>query len=77
MTSLLEMMQKDVDSVIGLKVSLDFGCSKPLIGEVYNAVGSTGFFKVDGEIQYVTKYTVSFNGWSYYTVDKFAKVLDI
>ena len=71
--TLLEMMENGVD-VVGLTVSLDLEDSEPLVGKV--CATEKHEFGYEG-YEVVTYYGISFNGWSYYTIDKSAKVLDI
>jgi hypothetical protein len=72
----LEMMKKDVNSVVGLTVSYDFGGSKPLVGKVVSTKKNKIESIIDGELSVWYSYGISFGGCSYYTVDKFTKVLD-
>jgi hypothetical protein len=71
--SVLEMMKRDVNSVVGLTVEYDFGGSKPIIAMITDAC----VVEQRGSVEGVRVYLISFNkGGSYFTVDKFTKVLD-
>ena len=72
--ALLKMMENGVD-VVGLTVSYDFGGSKPLIGKVVSTKKNKIESIIDGELSVWYSYGISFGGCSYYTVDKFTKVL--
>lgn len=76
--TVLEMMKLDVNSVIGLTVEYDFGGSAPIVDTIV-AVNSRDYFvSLDGndEPTKCTVYGISFNGMSYWTVDKTVKVVD-
>jgi hypothetical protein len=75
--NVLETMQQDKDSVIGLTLSLDLGCSKPIIGKVVNTKQSEWNTLVDGAMTTWYSYSVSFGGCGYYPVDCLTKVVDI
>ena len=76
--TVLEMMKQDINSVVGLTAEYDFGGSKPIVDVITNAKVVEQPVTVDGEPSTVQIYLISFNGGlSYYTVDKFTKVLDI
>ena len=74
--NVLEMMQHDKDSVVGLGVSYDFGGSKPIVGKVMSTKKNTIESMIDGEMSTWYSYGISFGGSGYYTVDKFTKLLD-
>ena len=70
--TVLEMMEKDVNSVIGL--TLRINGSKPIIGQC-QAVSKNAWHIIDGEMSTWYSYSVSFGGAGYYTVDKFTQLL--
>ena len=72
--SVLEMMKNDVNSVIGLTLSLDLGGSKPIIGQC-QAVSKNAWHIIDGEMSTWYSYSVSFGGAGYYPVDCLTKVV--
>ena len=67
--TVLEMMEKDKDSVIGL--TLRINGSKPIIGQC-QAVSKNAWHN---EMSTWYSYSVSFGGAGYYTVDKFTQLL--
>ena len=73
--TVLEMMQQDKDSVIGLDVSYEFGGSKPIIGKVVSTSKNKIEAMIDGQLSTWYSYSVSFGGAGYYTVDKFTQLL--
>lgn len=75
--NVLETMQQDKDSVIGLTLSLDLGGSKPIIGKVVNTKQSEWNTLVDGAMTTWYSYSVSFGGCGYYPVDCLTKVVDM
>lgn len=75
MVSVLGMMKKDVGSVVGLTVSYDFGGSTPIVGKVISTKQNKIESIIDGELSVWYSYGISFGGCSYYTVDKFTKLV--
>ena len=77
--TVLEMMKRDVNSVIGLTVEYDFGGSAPIVDTIVAANSRDYFVSLDGndEPRKCTVYGISFNGMSYWTVDKTVKVVAI
>lgn len=75
--NVLETMQQDKDSVIGLTLSLDLGGSKPIIGEVVNTKQNEWNTLIDGAMTTWYSYSVSFGGCGYYPVDCLTKVVDM
>ena len=74
--TVLEMMQQDKDSVIGLDVSYEFGGTKPIIGKVVSTSKNKIDSIIDGQLFTWYSYGISFdNGCAYYTVDKFTQLL--
>ena len=74
--NVLEMMQQDKDSVIGLNVSYDFGGSKPIVGKVVSTKQTKIESIIDGQLSTWYSYGISFDaGCAYYTVDKFTQLL--
>ena len=71
----LEMMENDVNSVVGLTLSLDLGGSKPIIGQCQAVSKNAWHNLIDGEMSTWYSYSVSFGGYGYYTVDKFTQLL--
>ena len=71
--NVLEMMQQDKDSVIGL--TLRIGGSKPIIGQCQAVSKNAWHNLIDGEMSTWYSYSVSFGGARYYTVDKFTQLL--
>ena len=69
--SVLEMMQQDKDSVVGLDVSYDFGGSNPIAGKVVSTSKNKIDSIIDGQLSTWYTYGISFGGAGYYTVDKF------
>lgn len=76
MTNVLEMMKQDINSVVGLCVVYNYGGSEPLVGVVQDVRKTTFNAVVDGENSTIDSYSISFNGWSFYVVDAFTRVLD-
>ena len=74
MTSVLKMMENGVD-VVGLTVSYDIGFSKPIVGEIVSTKKDKIESIIDGELSVWYSYGISFGGCSYYTVDKFTKLV--
>ena len=74
MTSVLKMMENSID-VVGLTVSYDFGGSKPIVGKVVSTKQNKIESIIDGELSVWYSYGISFGGCSYYTVDKFTKLV--
>ena len=72
--TVLEMMENDVNSVIGLDVSYDFGGTKPIIGQCQAVSKNAWHNLIDGEMSTWYSYSVSFGGAGYYTVDKFTQL---
>ncbi len=77
--TVLEMMKRDVNSVVGLTVEYDFGGSKPIVETVKSAYSKDYFVSLDRNDTPTkcTVYAISFDGLSFFTVDKFTKVLDL
>ena len=73
--NVLEMMQQDKDSIIGLNVSYDFGGSKPIVGKVVSTKQTKIESIIDGQLSTWYSYSVSFGGAGFYTVDKFTQLL--
>ena len=74
--TVLEMIENDVNSVVGLNVSYEFGGSKPITGKVMSTKKNTVEAMIDGELSTWYSYGISFNaGGSFYTVDKFTRLL--
>jgi hypothetical protein len=73
--TVLEMMENDVNSVVGLTLSLDLGGSKPIIGQCKEVSKYAWHNLIDGEMSTWYSYSVSFGGAGYYTVDKFTQLL--
>ena len=73
--TVLEMMQQDKDSVIGLTLSLDLGGSKPIIGQCQTVSKNAWHNLIDGEMSTWYSYSVSFGGAGYYPVDCLTKVV--
>ena len=74
--TVLEMMQQDKYSVIGLDVSYDFGGTKPIVGKVVSTSKNKIDSVLDGQIFTWYSYGISFDdGCAYYTVDKFTRLL--
>ena len=74
--NVLEMMQQDKDSVIGLNVSYDFGGSKPIVGKVVSTKQTKIESIIDGQLSTWYSYGISFDaGCAYHTVDKFTQLL--
>lgn len=73
--TVLEMMKRDVNSVVGLTVEYDFGGSAPIVEQIVAANSRDYFVSLDGNDEPVkcTVYGISFNGTSFFTVDKFVK----
>lgn len=72
--TVLEMMEKDVNSVVGLDVSYDFGGSKPIVGKVVSTLKNKIDSMIDGQLCTWYSYGISFDdGCAYYTVDKFTR----
>ena len=69
------MMENDVNSVVGLTLSLDLGGSKPIIGQCQAVSKNAWHNLIDGEMSTWYSYSVSFGGAGYYPVDKFTKLL--
>ena len=69
--SVLEMMEKDVNSVIGLSVSYEFGGTKPIVGKVVSTKQNKIESIIDGQLSTWYTFGISFDGAGYYTVDKF------
>lgn len=75
MTSILKMMENEID-VVGSTVSYDFGGSKPIVGKVMSTKKNKIESIIDGELSVWYSYGISFDsGCSYYTVDKFTKLV--
>ena len=74
MVSVLEMMENGVD-VVGLTVSYDIGFSKPIVCEIVSTKKNKIESIIDGELSVWYSYGISFGGCSYYTVDKFTKLV--
>ena len=67
-----EMMKQDVDSVIGLTVSYDFGGTKPLVGIIENARIKDYEWTIDGETHITQIYQIAINSdCGFYEIDKF------
>ena len=73
--TVLEMMENDVNSVVGLNVSYEFGGSKPITGKVISTKKNTIKSMIDGQLSTWYSYGISFDGRWYYTVDKFTRLL--
>ena len=58
--NVLEMMKKDLTSVVGLRVEYDFGESEPLIGWISQARVQTYKTILDGQDFVGTSYVISF-----------------
>jgi hypothetical protein len=74
--NVLDMMKSDINSVIGLTLSLDLGGSKPIIGEVDKVSRNQWVHSLDGEQVTWYSYSVSFGGCGYYPVDCLTKIVD-
>lgn len=75
--NVLETMQQNKDSVIGLTLSLDLGCSTPITGIVQAVKQNTWNHLVDGVKTISHSYSVSFDGCSYYPVNCLTKIVDM
>ena len=74
--TVLEMMENDVNSVVGLNVSYEFGGSKPIVGKVWSSKKNKIEAMIDGELSTWYSYGISFDaGRPCYTVDKFTRLL--
>jgi hypothetical protein len=74
--TVLEMMQQDKDSVVGLDVSYEFGGTKPIVGKVVSTSKNKIEAMIDGQLSTWYTYGISFDdGGAYYTVDKFTQLL--
>ena len=73
--NVLEMMQQDKDSVVGLTLSLDLGGSKPIVGQCQAVSKNAWHNLIDNEMSTWYSYSVSFGGAGYYPVDKFTQLL--
>lgn len=74
--NVLEIMKTDLNSIIGSVVEYDFGGSKPIIGKVMAARKNVYLIKADKfnpEDSVISVYTISFDGESFFTVDKLTK----
>ena len=71
--NVLEMMENDVNSVIGL--ALRINGSKPIIGQCQAVSKNAWHNLIDGEMSTWYSYSISFGGAGYYTVDKFTQLL--
>ena len=70
MTTVLEMMKKDTQSVVGLTVEYDYGGSKPIVDVIANGRASEYSYTIE-DAPYVGKiYQISFasSPMSYYCV---------
>jgi hypothetical protein len=74
--TVLDMMKHDIDSVIGLTLSLDLGGSKPIIGQCQSVRKNEWHNLIDGEMATWYSYSVSFCGVGYYTVDCLTQIVD-
>lgn len=74
--TVLEMMKRDVNSVIGLTVEYDFGGSAPIVDTIVAANSRDYFASLDGIDTKCIVYGISFNGASFWTVDKTVKVVE-
>lgn len=72
----LEMIQNNVNSVIGLTVEYDYGGTKPIIGKIVSSKINEHKMIIDGESSVMYSYAISFDGFSYYIVDKFTKLIE-
>ena len=74
--TVLEMMENDVNSVVGLDVSYDFGGTKPIVGKVVSTSKNKIDSMLDGQLFTWYTYGISFDaGCAYNTVDKFTQLL--
>lgn len=74
--TVLEMMENDVNSVVGLDVSYEFGGTKPIVGKVWSTSKNKIEAMIDGQVSTWYSYGISFDaGCAYYTVDKFTQLL--
>lgn len=70
--NLQEMMKKDVESVVGLNVSYDFGGTKPLNGVIGAARIKDYEWEIDGEKHTTQRYHIAINSeCCFYEVDAF------
>ncbi len=60
--TVLEMMKKDVNSVVGLKVSYDFGGTKPIIDTITDTRIKENEWEIDGVLTKALSYWISFDG---------------
>ena len=74
--NVLDQMKTEINSVVGLTLSLDLGGSKPIIGEVVNTKQNEWNTLIDGAMTTWYSYSVSFGGCGYYPVDCLTKVVD-
>lgn len=75
--TILEMMKKDVNSVVGLKVSYDFGGTKPIIDFITNTEIKEYQWEIDGVWTKYLRYCISFDGGTcFYGVDKFVNLCE-
>lgn len=66
-----EMMEKDVDSVVGLTVTIPFNVCDSVTGVIKFAEKRDYSWTVDDVKTDVPRYLVSFEGNHFYTVDRF------
>ena len=74
--SVLQMMENDVNSVVGMNISYDFGGTKPIVGKVMATSKNKIESIIDGQLSTWYSYGISFdaNGRTYYTVDKLTQL---
>ena len=75
--TVLEMMENDVNSVVGMNISYDFGGTKTIVGKVISTSKNKIDSMIDGQLSTWYSYGISFdaNGRTYYTVDKFTQAI--
>lgn len=66
-----EMMEKDVDSVVGLTVTITFNVCDSVTGVIKFAEKRNYSWTVDDVETNVPRYLVSFEGNHFYNVDRF------
>ena len=70
--NVLKMMKQDVDSVVGLNVSYDFGGTKPIEGIIGAARIKEFEWTIEGEKHITKRYFIAINDdCCFYAIDKF------
>lgn len=73
--SILEMVQNNVNSVIGLTVEYDYGGTNPIVGKIVSSKINEHKIIIDDELSIMYSYSISFDGSTYYVLDKFTKLI--